>query len=399
MTSPYPHLKAGAKRTTLYSLMLLFLKNENDFFYLKTMNINNHKMLYVALVALAFASCNGKSSETADKVGDTAIKAVPQIEVAKYKDGDMIKEGDAIVLSFSLPNEAAKPDSVVLSLNDKVIQSGQELSAKIETVGMKMGRQRIVVEAYKGGSIAAERYLSLSIKSNSKPVAYRYAVVNTFPHDTHAYTQGLVFDGNTLYEGTGQRGISDLRIVDLKSGQVQKNVPLPEQFFGEGITILNDKIYQLTWQEQRGFVYNKKTMEKVGEFSYAGEGWGITTDGKMLYQSDGTNAIRIVDPSSLTEKGRIEVYDNVGAVEYLNELEFINGELWANIYQTDKIARIDPSTGKVLGYIDFSNLLPKSDYTEGTDVLNGIAYHKSSGKIYVTGKNWPKLFEVKVTKK
>jgi len=262
-----------------------------------------------------------------------------------------------------------------------------------------MGRQRIVVEAYKGGSIAAERYLSLSIKSNSKPVAYRYAVVNTFPHDTHAYTQGLVFDGNTLYEGTGQRGISDLRIVDLKSGQVQKNVPLPEQFFGEGITILNDKIYQLTWQEQRGFVYNKKTMEKVGEFSYAGEGWGITTDGKMLYQSDGTNAIRIVDPSSLTEKGRIEVYDNVGAVEYLNELEFINGELWANIYQTDKIARIDPSTGKVLGYIDFSNLLPKSDYTEGTDVLNGIAYHKSSGKIYVTGKNWPKLFEVKVTKK
>lgn len=356
-------------------------------------------MLYVALVALAFASCNGKSSETANKVGDTAIKAVPQIEVAKYKDGDMIKEGDAIVLSFSLPNEAAKPDSVVLSLNDKVIQSGQELSAKIETVGMKMGRQRIVVEAYKGGSIAAERYLSLSIKSNSKPVAYRYAVVNTFPHDTHAYTQGLVFDGNTLYEGTGQRGISDLRIVDLKSGQVQKNMPLPEQFFGEGITILNDKIYQLTWQEQRGFVYNKKTMEKVGEFSYAGEGWGITTDGKMLYQSDGTNAIRIVDPSSFTEKGRIEVYDNVGAVEYLNELEFINGELWANIYQTDKIARIDPSTGKVLGYIDFSNLLPKSDYTEGTDVLNGIAYHKSSGKIYVTGKNWPKLFEVKVTKK
>lgn len=356
-------------------------------------------MVYAALLSLSLISCSGDSKKEATSASETEIKAAPQIEVSRYKEGDMIKEGDAIALSFTLPKEAANPDSIVVSLNDKPIQKGLQTSATITTNGMKMGRQRIVIEAYKGGTIAAEKYLSLNIKSASKPASYRYTVVATYPHDTRAYTQGLAFDGNTLYEGTGQRGISDLRIVDLKSGQVVKNTPLPDQVFGEGIAILGDKIYQLSWQEQRGFVYDKKTFQKVSEFTYAGEGWGLTTDGKMLYQSDGTRAIRIIDPANLTEKSRIEVFDNVGPVEYINELEYINGELWANIYQTDKIARIDPETGRVLGYIDFSNLLPKEDYTESTDVLNGIAYHKGTGKIYVTGKNWPKLFEVKVVKK
>ena len=356
-------------------------------------------MVYAALISLLLVACSGESKKEEASASETEIKAAPQIEVARYKDGDMVKEGDAIKLSFTLPKEAENPDSIVLTLNEKPFQKGLQTSATIATNGLKMGRQRIVIEAYKGGTVAAERYLSLNIKSSIKPASYRYTVAATYPHDTRAYTQGLAFDGNTLYEGTGQRGISDLRIVDLKSGQVVKNVPLPDQVFGEGIAILGDKIYQLSWQEQRGFIYKKGTLERIGEFTYAGEGWGLTTDGKVLYQSDGTRAIRIVDPANLTEKGRIEVYDNVGAVEYINELEYIDGELWANIYQADKVARIDPETGKVLGYIDFSNLLSREDYSETTDVLNGIAYHKATGKVYVTGKNWPKLFEVKVVKK
>lgn len=356
-------------------------------------------MFYATLLSLSLISCSGNSTKESTSTSEAEVKAVPQIEVANYKEGDMIKEGDAIVLSFTLPTEAAKPDSIVLSLNDKTFQKGLLTAATIATNGMKMGRQRIVIEAYKGGIVAAEKYLSLNIKSATKPISYRYTIVSTYPHDTRAYTQGLAFDGNTLYEGTGQRGISDLRTVELKSGQVIKSAPLPDQIFGEGITILGDKVYQLSWQEQRGFIYNKSTLDRIGEFTYAGEGWGLTTDGKQLYQSDGTRAIRIIDPTTLSEKSRIEVFDNVGPVEYLNELEYIDGELWANIYQTDKIARINPENGRVLGYIDFSNLLPKEDYTETTDVLNGIAYHKATGKIYVTGKNWPKIFEVKVIQK
>lgn len=353
-------------------------------------------MVYAALLALSLMSCSGEAKKEAGSASTGEIKALPQIEVTSLKDGDLIKEGDAIKLAYTLPQEASASDSIVVTFNDKTIEHGGQALVSIPTIGLKMGHQRIVIESYKNGKIAAERYLSVNVKSASAPASYTYTVVKTYPHDTHAYTQGLLFDGNTLYEGTGQKGISDLRIVDLTSGRVVKSTPLPNEIFGEGVTILGDKIYQLSWQEQRGFIYDRKKLEKLGEFTYAGEGWGLTTDGTLLLLSDGTNAIRRFDPKTLTEVSRIEVYDNTGAVDKLNELEYIDGEIWANVYMTDRVVRIDPETGKVLGSINFSNLLPKADYTEGTDVLNGIAYHKATGKIYVTGKNWPKLFEIKV---
>jgi glutamine cyclotransferase len=355
-------------------------------------------MIYAAIISLALVSCGEKTSKTTDN-GAEEIKATPLIEVANVRDGQVFTEGESIAISFKLPTEANGADSTVVTFNDKKLPKANNASVTIATDGLKLGRQRIVIEAYKNGSLVAEKYLSVVLKSKLKPTLYTYKVEKIYPHDTRAYTQGLLFDGNTLYEGTGQRGISDIRITDLVTGQVVKSAPLPSEIFGEGIAIVGDKAYQLSWQDQRGFIYNKHTLEKIGEFTYAGEGWGLATDGKVLFHSDGTNAIRLVDPSSLTELSRIEVYDNTGAVEYLNELEYINGEIWANIYQTDKIARIDPSTGRVNGYVDLSNILPKNDYTETTDVLNGIAYHKASGKIYVTGKNWPKLFEIKVVKR
>lgn len=353
----------------------------------------------VSLMA-TLVSCNDacKHSPSSGSLTGEA-KPLPFMEVSTPKDGELFTEGTPINLKFGLPKEVSQADSIVVTFNDATIDNKATESITIPTKGLKMGRQTIRIRAFVKGDIAAEKYMSVRIKSNQEPVKYTYSVVKTYPHDTRAYTQGLTFDGNTLYEGTGQRGESNLRIVDLNSGSVTKSVPLPNEYFGEGIAIIGDKVFQITWQEQRGFVYDKKSLEKLRDFVYAGEGWGLTTDGKVLFLSDGTSTIKVFDPERLVETSRFEVYDNKGAVQYINEMEYINGEIWANIYMTDNIVRFDPSSGKVLGYIDFKGILPKSDYRPDTDVLNGIAYHKATGKIYVTGKYWPKLFEVKVTKK
>ena len=364
------------------------------------MNFKRIQVISSAVVLFAILlSCKSNGSNANQTASTTETKIIPFIEVVSPKENEVIAEGKSVTLQYSLPTEATSSDSVVILLNNNKLYSGCPDLLNIPTEGLPMGTQRIVLAAYKSGDKVAEKHLSISIKSATKPTLYSYKVVNTYAHDNQAYTQGLTIDNNLLYEGTGQRGISDLRIVDLSTGQVEKSLPLPNYIFGEGIAVLNDKIYQLSWQEQRGFIYDKNKFEKIGEFVYPGEGWGITTDGNMLFMSDGTKSIRIIDPNTLAEKSRIEVYDNMSAVEYINELEFINGEIWANLYLTDKVARIDPSSGKVLGYIDFKNLLPSKDRTENTDVLNGIAYNSKTGQIFVTGKNWPKLFEIKIIKK
>lgn len=361
------------------------------------MIVNFGKLLTGVLVTAMFQSCTGSTNS---KTGSPAeVKALPLIEVVAPADGELFAEGSSIEVKFKLPQEVAQVDSVIVSFNGAILSRGVETALSVDTKGAKMGRQELKIEAYKKGLVVAEKYTSVNIKSAGVPTQYTYNVIKTYPHDTHAYTQGLTFDNGILYEGTGQRGASELRIVDLKSGAVKKSIQLPNEIFGEGIAILGDKIFQLSWQEQRGFVYNKNTLEKIRDFMYPGEGWGLTTDGKLLFLSDGSNVIRILDPEKLMETSRIEVYDNKGAVTYLNELEYINGEIWANIYMTDNIVRIDPKSGRVLGYIDFKGILPKSDYAPDTDVLNGIAYNTQTGQLFVTGKYWPKMFEVKVVKK
>ena len=229
---------------------------------------------------------------------------------------------------------------------------------------------------------------------------YGYTVVNSYPHDPQAFTQGLVYDNGVLYEGTGLNGRSSLRRVDLQTGQVQQNQPLDSQYFGEGIALLNGKIFQLTWQNHVGFIYNKDTFAKIGEFSYQTEGWGLTTDGKELIMSDGTSNIYFLDPDTLKETHRIAVSgEGGGPVTSLNELEYVNGEIYANLWRTDKIARIDPTSGQVLGWIDLTGLLKPEDRTQPVDVLNGIAYDPATDRLFVTGKLWPKLFEIDLVKK
>jgi glutamine cyclotransferase len=223
-----------------------------------------------------------------------------------------------------------------------------------------------------------------------------YEVVNTWPHSREAYTQGLIFHEGKLIESTGREGRSSVRRVDLETGDILQKVSLPSEYFGEGLTLLNGKIYQLTWQHQKGFIYDPVTFQKIGEFNYHGEGWGLTHDGQSLILSDGTNRLRYIDPSTFQVKKILTVTDRGAAVSRLNELEYAKGEILANVWGADRIARIDPKSGQVLGWIDLTGLLPKGEVSDGDAVLNGIAYDEATGRLVVTGKLWPKLFEIRL---
>jgi glutamine cyclotransferase len=224
------------------------------------------------------------------------------------------------------------------------------------------------------------------------PCAYEVRAV--YPHDPAAFTQGLVMRDGQLYEGTGLNGASSLRRVDLETGAVLQRVDLPEALFGEGIEVRGDRIYQLTWRNRVAIVYDRATFLETQTFSYETEGWGLTSDETRLIMSDGTARLYFRDPETFALLGHVDVHDSRGPVSRLNELEYVNGEVLANLWQTDRIARIDPATGRVRGYIDLRGLLPAEDRRPDTDVLNGIAWDAARQRLYVTGKRWPKLFEI-----
>ena len=225
---------------------------------------------------------------------------------------------------------------------------------------------------------------------------YTYEIVDTFPHDRNAFTQGLVFENGVLYEGTGLNGRSTLRKVELETGNVLQMHQLLTKFFGEGITIYGDNIIQLTYKENVGFVYNKETFELLRKFNYPTECWGITHNGSHLIMSDGTPTLYFLNPETFEQVSRIKVYDRNIPVWGLNELEYVEGQIYANIWPTERIAMIAPDKGRVTGWIDMRGLLTQQDYSQPVDVLNGIAYDQKNGRLFVTGKFWPKLFEIRL---
>lgn len=225
---------------------------------------------------------------------------------------------------------------------------------------------------------------------------YTYQIINQYPHDPTAFTQGLVWYDGVFYEGTGLRGESTLRRVEPETGEVQQIISLPDNYFGEGIVLWEDQIIQITWQEQTAFVYDRETFEQIGEFTYDTEGWGITHDGRQLIMSDGTNTLYFRDPETFAETGQIQVMDGSTPISQLNELEYIDGEVWANIWQTDRIARINPETGQVTGWLDLAGLRPPETLADSNAVLNGIAYDAENGRLFVTGKRWPFLYEIEI---
>lgn len=236
---------------------------------------------------------------------------------------------------------------------------------------------------------------ALSAREAQAPTA-GYEVIRVYPHDPGAFTQGLTIVDGVLYESTGLNGRSSVRKVKLENGEVLQIRTVPEQYFGEGIVVWKDRIFELTWQSGIGFIYDRQSFEKIGTFRYAGEGWGLTHDGRRLIMSDGTAWLRFLDPDTQRETGRVQVLDGRTPVDRLNELEFVKGEVLANVWETARVVRINPRTGRVLGWIDFSGLLSPRDAAGGADVMNGIAYDAAMDRLFVTGKLWPRLFEVKI---
>jgi glutaminyl-peptide cyclotransferase len=227
---------------------------------------------------------------------------------------------------------------------------------------------------------------------------FGYQVVHVFPHDPDAFTQGLQYVDGVFYEGTGLNGRSSIRRVKLETGEVLQKRDVPEEHFGEGIAVWKSEIVELTWKSRVAFVYDKQTFEPKGRFAYSGEGWGLTHDGTHLIMSDGSDELRVLDPPTFAERRRIKVTASGAPVKSLNELEFVKGEILANIWQTDYIARIAPDSGRVTGYIDLRGLLAPTERVR-TDVLNGIAYDAAGDRLFVTGKLWPKVFEIKLVPK
>ncbi|MFH6768914.1 glutaminyl-peptide cyclotransferase [Gaetbulibacter aquiaggeris] len=295
-------------------------------------------------------------------------------------------------LSISLENPKNQTiDSIVFKLDNKTIGESSSL------IDFKLGKQTIEAVVYFNNEHQSV-FQNIIILNNETPKIFTYKIINEYPHDITSYTQGLEFYNDTLYESTGQYKESKLRKVDYKTGSILKNIDLADEYFGEGLTILNNKIYQLTWQKGIGFIYDLNSFEKTNSFKYgkSKEGWGLCNNGNVIYKSDGSEDLWILNPETMIEQEYIQVYTNKGPIKEINELEWINGKIYANRYQKDGVAIINPINGAVIGVIDFSPLKKLVKQHQGLDVLNGIAYNPKTKTVFVTGKRWDKLFEIEI---
>lgn len=357
--------------------------------------MKKHKLLAIIFLAAIAQSCGDKEkSKTSSFSFDTA-EFKPQYRIS-----------DNLKLSVLNP-ENKKIDSIVYYVNEKNV--GTQTSAAPLTYVLdntKLGYQAIKAVVYSDNS-SGDANGRIEVISSIQPKLINYTIVNTYPHDLTSYTQGLEFYRDTLFEGTGNgagmgthiRGVSRLRKVDYKTGKVFQNVDLPMEVFGEGITILNNKVYQLTYQNNEGYVYDADNLKKIKTFPYFKkmEGWGLTNDGTNLYMSDGSEKIWKLDPETMKEVDYINVYTAGSKIKAVNELEWIDGKIFGNIYGRDAIAVIDPKTGSVEGVINLAELKSKVTQHPDLDVLNGIAYNPKTKTIFVTGKNWDKLFEIRLS--
>lgn len=356
----------------------------------------------IILILVWTISCSGRSRKNEKNSMETSAvseekRPVVRLVAPAENTGFKLRDPINIVLE---PVSGRKPDSVVISFDSKpltVIRSEPWNYTISPELTVTTGRKSLKITAYEGNRRPETITRFMIIYSDVVPANYGYQVVHTYPHDRAAFTQGLFYYKGVLYEGTGQETGSSLREVELETGKVLRQRNLDASLFGEGITLYKDRIYQVTWENKVGFIYDRTSFDLINKIYYPMQGWGLTTIGDRIVMSDGTNVLYFFEPEMFTVVSRLEVYDNRSMIDSLNELEYIDGEIWANIWMTDKIARIDPATGKVKGYINMQGLLKESDRTPDTDVLNGIAYDSDHRRIFVTGKRWPKLFEIRVT--
>jgi glutamine cyclotransferase len=325
-----------------------------------------------------------------------------QIVLLSPRNNEIFNPDQDIPLELEFRREARDFDSLQLSLKEARINSfvpgEQNISFRVQEP--MPGTNSFILNAFVGDSIAERLSFRIRFTSGIDPDRYSYRVIRTYPHDIGAFTQGFEYHEGFMYEGTGNRGESSLRKVELETGEILKFRNLDAELFGEGITIINDKIYQVTYTSQVGFVYNKNSFEELRRIYYQNrEGWGLTNNGSEILMSDGSHVIYYMDTTYFSVQRKIEVFDNNGPVDNLNELELIDGQLYANRYTFDEIVIIDPETGRLTGRIDMSGLLDPVDRHPRIDFLNGIAWDREQDRIFVTGKRWPKVYQVEFIRK
>jgi glutamine cyclotransferase len=348
--------------------------------------MKKYNLLSIILLGSIFVGCNGSKSAT---------EKYFSFDESNFK--SEYNNDDSVSLRL-LNGENKKIDSIVYFVNDKNIGSKKNLeNLTFSLKDQKLGYQNLKALVYFEGE-NQEITSRIELVSNMTPKLLNYKIVNTFPHDTSSFTEGLEFFRDTLYEGTGLRGFSKLLKTDYKTGKIYKSVKLDDMYFGEGITIINNKLYQLTWEEKKGFIYNVDTwkVEKTFDYDKPIEGWGLTNDGKVIYQSDGTEKIWKMNPTNQKMIDYVNVYSGSSKIKSVNELEYINGKIYCNIWQKDAIAVVNPENGKVEAIINLAGLRKFIKYSEA-EVLNGIAYNPKTKTIFVTGKKWEKLFEITVS--
>jgi glutamine cyclotransferase len=368
-------------------------------------NCVRYLLTFLTLILVTWIiSCSGKPGRPAvENRTAPAISEEPadmKIIMKSPEENAEFSLGASIKVILEPESKNLLPDSVIVTFDGR--KAGILISAPWEfsvpsAFTITTGRKSLKVTAYRNGKVKSTITRFMIIVSDVAPARYGYKVIHFYPHDRDAFTQGLFFDKGVLYEGTGQEAGSTLREVELTTGKVLRQLNLSSNLFGEGITLYKDRIYQVTWTSKVGFVYERSTFSQINKIYYQTQGWGLTTIDDRIVMSDGSNILYFCEPEMFTVVSRLEVYDNEKKVDQLNELEYINGEIWANIWMTDLIARIDPASGKVNGYIDLAGIMNDPGTDTKVKVLNGIAFDKQGGRIFVTGKNWPKLFEIRVT--
>ena len=363
--------------------------------------INFLKNILVFSLIINLNNCKETNSNNADSNTSERKSKISRIASLKSpKKDEVFVCGDTIQIKLSIRKKNIVIDSIRYYANNEYITTETSDFASIHWSSKHagVGQNNVKTVIFYNDSLKESHAVSFILLSDIIPKTYGYKVINKFPHDVNAYTQGLVYDNGFLYEGTGKMGQSSLRKVDINTGTPVIKIDLDRHIFGEGIVIINDNIYQITYKTQVGFIYDKNTLNLIRKFDYQiMEGWGLTTDGEKIFMSDGSANLYLIDFEYFTQIGQIEVFNNKGIVSNLNELEYVNGKIFANVYGETKIVIIDPDTGKITGELNLENLMPAGSKNNLDKVLNGIAYNYDNNHLYITGKYWPVLYEIEIT--
>ena len=351
------------------------------------------------LIILQIIGCSQDKKSHRSHTNRSIVKKPEISAVITPRNSSVLKCGDAIPVILNFKNNNIKIDSVTASSGNYfyTCKKSDFTNFSWSTNNAHVGQNILKITIFYNDSLRENQSVVVTLLSDIIPKLYKYRLINTYPHDINAYTQGLIYDKGTLLESTGQNGKSSLRRVKIETGEIIRLVNLDSKFFGEGIAIVSDKIYQITWKSQTGFIYSLENFDELKNFSFPyDEGWGLTSNGNDIYMTDGTNNVYVIEPEYFTQKSQFEVFNHKGRMNELNELEYVNGKILANVLGESYILVIDPENGKVTGEIELKDLIPKGFENQLNKVLNGIAYNKKTNRFYVTGKLWPVLYEIEI---